>query len=302
MTVGGASDSLDLILRHGWAHVNGVRLHYVEAGDAAAGDTVILLHGFPGFWYCWRNQIAPLAAAGFRVIAPDMRGYNTSGKPPRVEDYRVEHLAADVAELATQVSAGRRVYLVGHDWGGVVAWYVAMRHPEALSKLVVLNAPHPAAYLRELRRLTSGQLPRSWYAFSFQVPWLPETVLAMNDFAVLRRTLSREPARPGAFTPQDIRQYVRAWSQTGALRAGVNYYRAAVRRGLKALAGDVRQIETPVLVIWGENDRYLVPELTQGLGEWVKDVRVERIPGASHWVLQDEPDRVNRLLLNFLKS
>jgi pimeloyl-ACP methyl ester carboxylesterase len=287
---------------HRTAVVNGVRLHYVEAGDAHGGAPVVLLHGFPGFWYCWRNQVPALAAAGRRVVAPDMRGYNTSDKPPRVRDYRVEELAADVAGLARHVSPGRAVSLVGHDWGGVVAWYVAMRHPEVVGRLVVINAPHPAAYLRELRRIGSGQLLRSWYTLFFQLPWLPEAMLAQGDFAMLRRMLRTEPVRPDAFTPEDIGQYVRAWSQPGALRAGINYYRAALRHGLRRAARDVRRIDMPTLLIWGERDRYLAGALTRGLEQWVPNLRVERLPRASHWVLQDEPKAVNDLLVDFTVS
>jgi pimeloyl-ACP methyl ester carboxylesterase len=280
--------------------VNGVRLHYVECGDPSAGRTVVLLHGFPGFWHCWRHQIPALAAAGFHVVGPDLRGYNTSGKPACVRDYRIEKLADDVVALARLVSPGRPVSLVGHDWGGIVAWYAAMWRPEAVERLAALNAPHPAAYLRELRRVGSSQVLRSWYALFFQLPWLPEAVLAFDDFAMLRRMLRTDPVRPGAFTPEDIVQYVRAWSQPGALRAGINYYRAAARRGPGRLARDVRRIDTPTLLIWGERDRYLVPDLTRGLEQWVPSLRVERLPRASHWVMQDEPGVVNDLLTGFL--
>jgi pimeloyl-ACP methyl ester carboxylesterase len=285
---------------HRTALVNGVRLHYVECGDATAGRTVLLLHGFPGFWYCWRHQVPALAAAGFHVVAPDLRGYNTSDKPRCVRDYRVESLVDDVAALARLVSPGRAVSLVGHDWGGIVAWFTAMWRPESVGRLAVLNAPHPAAYLRELRRVGSWQLPRSWYVLFFQFPWLPESLLAFDDFAMLRRMLRTDPARPRAFTPVDVAQYVRAWSQPGALRAGINYYRAAARRGLGRLARDVRRIDTPTLLIWGERDRYLVPDLTRGLEQWAPNLRVERLPGASHWVMQDEPGVVSRLLVEFL--
>jgi epoxide hydrolase 4 len=260
----------------------------------------VLLHGFPGFWHCWRHQIPALAEAGFHVLTADLRGYNTSGKPHCVRDYRIENLVEDVVALARHVSPGRTVSLVGHDWGGIVAWYVAMRRPEVVGRLAVLNAPHPAAYLRELRRLGSGQLLRSWYVLFFQLPWLPEALLALDDFVMLRRMLRTDPIRPDAFTAKDIEQYVRAWSQPGALRAGINYYRAAARRGLGRLARDVQPIHTPTLLIWGERDRYLVPELTRGLERWVPNLRAERLPRASHWIMHDEPAAVNRLLVEFL--
>lgn len=278
----------------GWAHrearVNGVRLHYVEAGT---GPLVLLLHGFPEFWYEWRLQIPALAAAGFRVVAPDLRGYGQSEKPRGICGYRVEVLVADVVGLIRHLGA-ERASLVGHDWGGVIAWYFAMLHPERLERLAVLNAPHPAAFARELR--TPDQLRRSAYAFAFQLPWLPELLLRAGDFRLLERVLRTEPLRPGAFSDRDIERYEEAWREPGALRAMTDYYRA-VRCGRPP----VRAIHVPTLLIWGERDRHLRPRLTEGLRGWVPELRLERIPDASHWVAVDAPDRVNRLLSDFLR-
>jgi pimeloyl-ACP methyl ester carboxylesterase len=279
----------------------GVRLHCAEAGRASKGrPPVVLLHGFPEFWYGWRHQMPALAAAGRHVLAPDLRGYNLSDKPAHVRDYRVEHLAADVACLIRQVAPnGERAHVVGHDWGGVVAWWLAMHHPAAVERLTILNAPHPAAYLRELRR--RAQLLRSWYALFFQLPWLPEATIGFNRFAALRDLFRRDPAR-GRFTEQDIQRYVEAFSRPGALTAAVNYYRAAFRGGPNRVARSVRRINVPTLLIWGERDRYLVPELTLGLERWVADLRVERLPRATHWVQHDEPETVNGLLLKFVSG
>ena len=179
------------------ASVNGIRLQAWEAGPPD-GRAVVLLHGFPEFWYSWRHQIRFLADAGFRVIAPDLRGYNVSDKPPRVADYRIEPLVADVIGLIEQTTRGRDT-LVGHDWGGIIAWFAAMRHPERIEKLVILNAPHAAAYLRELRR--PSQLLRSWYAPFFQLPWLPERVMRWNDYAGVRSLFRSGPART-SMTPE----------------------------------------------------------------------------------------------------
>jgi pimeloyl-ACP methyl ester carboxylesterase len=281
-------------LRHADVNVNGVRLHVVEAGD---GPPVVLLHGFPEFWYSWRHQIHALAAAGFRAVAPDQRGYNRSDKPQDVSSYRIDHLVEDVAALIRHLGA-ERAAVVGHDWGGVVAWKLAIARPELVERLVILNAPHPAAMRRELRGL--GQLMRSWYVFFFQLPRLPEWFLRRNDFAVIRRTMRREPVRRGAFSPEDVRRYVEAFSVPGALTAALNWYRAALRYPSRP-ADDERPIRVPTLLIWGERDRYLGPDLSRGLGRWVKDLRVERFD-ASHWVQADEPDRVNRLMLDFLRG
>lgn len=283
---------------HRFAPVNGLRLHYVEAGDPA-GPLVVLLHGFPGFWYCWRHQIPTLAAAGFRVVAPDMRGYGLSDKPPSVCDYAMPHLVADVVGLARHLGA-ERFDLVGHDWGGVIAFPVAAWHSDQVRRLAVLNAPHPAAYLREVRRVDPPkQLLRSWYAFFFQLPWLPEALLSWNDYAALKELLRHDPARPGAFTADDVTRYVAAWSRPQAMKSTINYYRANLRRSPVELARSTHHIPMPTLLIWGERDNALVPELTEGLEGWVPDLRVRRLPRASHWVQHDEPEKVSRWLVEF---
>ena len=285
----------------GWEHheavVNGVRLHYVEAGS---GPVVVLLHGFPEFWYGWRHQIAPLAAAGYRVIAPDMRGYNQSEKPPGVHAYAVETLVKDVVALIAHCGVTRAT-VVGHDWGGVVAWEVAMRRPDVVEKLIVLNAPHPAAFLRELR--TPTQLARSWYAFAFQVPVLPELLIALGDYRMLRAVFRRDPVRPNTFTEDDIQRYRDAFAIPGARTATINYYRAAMRRNPRRITAEaVRSVTAPTLLIWGIGDRYLSPALTERLGQWVPRLRVERIVGASHWVQHDAPEQVTALMLGFLRA
>lgn len=259
----------------------------------------MLLHGFPEFSYSWRYQMPALAAAGLRALAPDLRGYGKSPKPPRVSDYRIELLAADVVDLIRR-ECGGRAHLVGHDWGGIVAWWLAMHHPDAVDKLIILNAPHPAAYFRELRR--PAQLLRSWYVGFFQLPWLPEKAIRANRFASLRRLFRTDPTRPGAFNDADIEKYVEAFSAPGALTGPINYYRAAVRSGPAHVTRNVRPVAAPTLVIWGERDRYLVPRNVVGLERWVPDVRVERLPEASHWVQHDAPERVNQLLIEFLRA
>ena len=286
-------------LTHHEAIVNGVRLHYVQAGQ---GPLVVLLHGFPEFWYGWRLQIPALAAAGYRVIAPDMRGYNLSEKPPTVADYRMEALTSDVAALIRHAGEENTV-VVGHDWGGAVAWETAIRLPQVVRRLVVLNAPHPAAMLRELR--TVEQLRRSWYMFFFQLPWLPEALARLSGYSALEAVFRRDPTRAGAYSDEDIRLYRQAAARPGALTGAINYYRALFRqapaealRGMRALP----TITVPTLLIWGMRDRYLGPRLLNGLDQWVANLRVERLPDASHWVMADEPQRVNDLLLGFLRD
>jgi pimeloyl-ACP methyl ester carboxylesterase len=279
-------------LREGYAEIGDVRLHYMEAGN---GPLIILLHGFPEFWFAWRQQIQPLAAAGFRVVAPDLRGYNRSSRPAGVAAYDTDRLAADVRGLVQELGA-KSALLVGHDWGGTVAWTTAMNHPEVVDRLVILNAAHPRRLMQGLR--TPRQLRKSWYFFSFQPPGLPERAVSAGRWWYFRHFLG--DARPGAITPYDIERYVEAWSQPGAATGMLNYYRASVRQSPKRAKAQLRPIPAPTLVIWGQRDRYLGPELAEPDPEDVPHLeRLERLPDASHWVHHDEPERVTRLLIDF---
>ena len=277
-------------LREGYARVGDVELHYVEAGD---GPLVVLLHGFPEFWYGWRQQIAPLARAGFRVVAADLRGYNLSSKPDGFADYTADKLAEDVRGLIRELGA-ESAMVVGHDWGGTVAWALAMNHPEVVDRLVILNAAHPRKLNEGLRNLR--QLLRTWYFFYFQTPRLPERRARRRHWRFFKRFL--RDARP-PHTEQEIDRYVEAWSQPGAAKAMIDYYRAAVR--LQPKQDELRPVTAPTLVIWGQRDRYLGPKLAEPHHEDVPNLdRVERLPDASHWVHHDEAERVNELLVDFL--
>jgi pimeloyl-ACP methyl ester carboxylesterase len=274
-----------------YAEVNGVRLHYAEAGK---GPLVVLLHGFPEFWYSWRHQITALAQAGYHVVAPDMRGYNLSSKPSGWREYDAESLAGDIAGLIRHLGV-ENAYVAGHDWGAAVAYFTAMEHPDVVKRLAILNVPHPARMIESFR--TWRQLRKSWYMFFFQLPVIPERLLAANDFAAAKRALRAES--PDAFSDADIERYVEAWSQPGALTTMINYYRAALRRSPRSALARLRRIDVPVLVIWGERDSVLGSELAEPEAKWVSDVRVERIPQATHWVQHDAPERVNELLTGF---
>jgi epoxide hydrolase 4 len=280
-------------LRHGYAELSEVRLHYVEAGD---GPLVVLLHGFPEFWFSWRFQISALAAAGLRVVAPDMRGYNLSSRPAGVAAYDIDRLATDVRDLIRDRGADR-AFLAGHDWGAAVAWVTAMNHPEVVERLAILNVPHPRRLLHGLRH--PRQLAKSWYMFVFQLPWLPERLARIRRWWFFRYGFEHD-ARPGAFTPQDIERYVEAWSQPGAATATINYYRAVFRQTPSRAEARIRPVEAPTLVIWGERDRYLGAELAEPeRADVPKLERVVRLPEASHWVQHDEPNRVAEMLVEF---
>jgi pimeloyl-ACP methyl ester carboxylesterase len=289
----------DIELREGYAELSEARLHYVEAGPAD-GPAVVLLHGFPDFWYSWRHQIPALAAAGLRVIAPDMRGYNLSSKPAEVSAYEPRRLAGDIRELIRERGA-ERACVAGHDWGAAIAWALAMAHPEVVERLAILNVPHPRRMLEALRR-PGPQLAKSWYMFFFQLPWLPERAVRADDWRAFRYGFEHD-ARPGAFTPADIERYREAWSQPGAASAMINYYRASMRRPGAARRGALGQVTAPTLVIWGEHDRYLRAELAEPDRTDVPGLeRVVRLPEASHWVQHDEPDRVSELLIGHFKA
>ena len=275
--------------------VNGVNLHCVENGPPD-GPPVLLLHGFPESWHCYRNQLRALGAAGFRAIAPDLRGYNLSDKPSGVRSYHLDQLSADVAALV-QALGYQRVTLVGHDWGGLVAWDTAGgKHRHVVERLIILNCPHLVLYVR---RMSLRQLRKSWYVGLFQIPYLGEWWVRRKDFKWFHSEL-RHSTAPGAFSQEDIERIKRTLSQPGALTCAINYYRGLLRLNLLRLAERYTPVAVPTLLIWGERDPYLGRELTEGTDAWAKDLRIEYIPDAGHWIQLERPEVVNRLMLDFL--
>jgi pimeloyl-ACP methyl ester carboxylesterase len=274
----------------------GVALHVVRAGE---GPLVVLLHGFPEFWYSWRHQIGPLVDAGFSVAAPDLRGYNLSDRPTDAAAYHLRQLVEDVAAVVR--SAGHaRAHVVGHDWGGIVAWAFAGAHPELLDKLLIMNAPHMRLYVQTVRR-NLRQALRSWYVLLFRLPGLAERLLAARDYAAVRRMFERFPARRGAFSPADVERYVEAISRPGALRAALNYYRANAGGSGLRLAYSART-DAETLVIWGDKDPALLPDVLEGLERVAPRARVHHMPDVSHWVQSEAPEEVNRLMVEFLRG
>ncbi len=266
---------------------NGVRLRYFERGN---GEPVVFLHGFPDFSYSWRHQFPALSAAGFRCLAPDLRGYNESEKPPRVRDYAITELVQDVSSFVEQTCGGP-AHIVGHDWGGIIAWYLAMREPARVRKLVILNAPHPLRYLRELRK--GRQLLRSFYVGLFQIPVLPELLLSSFHFTLLTRGAARTEAE------REI--YEEALSQPGGLTAALNYYRASVRGLLThETPTEAKRISAPTLVLWGERDAALDLGLLDGLDQFVEKLEIVRFRDVGHWIHIDAGERVNEELTRFL--
>jgi pimeloyl-ACP methyl ester carboxylesterase len=283
-------------LEHAHIPTNGITLHVVQAGPPD-GPLVILLHGYPEFWYSWRKQIDPLVEKGYRVWIPDQRGYNLSDKPQGIAAYNLAETSADVIGLMD--AAGRdQAVVVGHDWGAAVAWWAGMKYRERLEKLIVLNVPHPIVSGRTIRRHPI-QRRKSWYIFFFQIPWLPERLVRLNHWRGLVE-YGLGSANPGTFSEADLEEYRRAWSQPGAMTAMINWYRAARRTPPKLPPN--RLISTPMLIIWGVHDRYLIREAAQMSLDFCENARLEYVETATHWVQHEQPKHVNQLMLDFLAT
>ena len=296
-----ASDGADDLLQAGWRAsmrpVNGLSLHVVEAGPAD-GPLLILLHGFPEFWWAWRHQITPLAERGYHVVVPDLRGYNTSAAPQEVAAYHLDTLVADVLALADGYLAGsgaERFRLVGHDWGGVVAWWAGATRAERIERLVVMDAPHPDVWTHEALTHPTQALRSSYVAF-YQLPWVPEATLGAFDYAGLR-ALVQATARTDTFEPGALDRYAEAWAHPGSLTAMLNYYRALRQRERSDPPARVRP---PTLVLWGEHDRYLERHVAEAGAALCDDGRLVIVDGATHWLHLDERRRVTDELLAFL--
>jgi epoxide hydrolase 4 len=277
-----------------YIETNGIKLHVVQAGPKS-GIPVILLHGFPEFWYGWRKQIPAFVEAGCRVIIPDQRGYNLSDKPKGIKNYDVYMLVEDIIGLINALEY-EKVNLVGHDWGAVVAWTLANKYPERLRKLGIMNVPHPAVMRRFLLR-DFEQIRRSWYVYFFQLPWLPEAGLRVNDWGGAERAL-RDTSKPGSFTDEDIKKYKEAWSQPGAMTAMINWYRAVVRH-LPKMSEDPR-IKVPTLMMWGMQDFALSHRMARPSMDYVDEGNLILFPEATHWVHLDSAEEVNHYLLDFV--
>ena len=286
--------------------INNVRANHLtfEVYMSGPGDSrklALCLHGFPEHAHSWRYQMPCLASLGYRVWAPNLRGYGNSSRPGRVADYAIEKLMDDVVGLI-EAAGAEEVVLVGHDWGAVIAWMTAMRHPDAIDKLVILNVPHPAVFQRVLRS-NFEQLRKSWYIFFFQLPQLPEWFLTRGHASALRDMFVSGAAHPENFTDADIQVFIDNVSQRGAARAMINYYRAMLRGGQRRQTRlGFPQIAAPTLMVWGENDMALDKATTIGTEQYVEDFTIRYLPGISHWVQQDAPDVVNAMLTAWLQG
>lgn len=282
-----------ILMQHQHIDLTRIKLHAVSSGN---GPLVLFLHGFPEFWYSWRHQLPAFAAAGYRALAVDLRGYNESEKPGEMPAYAAVEVVADIVQLLRHETASPAC-VVGHDWGGIIAWRLAALYPELVDKLVILNAPHPLVYARTLRT-NFAQWLRSSYVGLFQIPGVAEAVLRAGNFWAIERGF-RRASNPAAFTAADIERYKQALTVPGALTGGLNYYRAALWRP-RSLFEQPQQVAAPTLVIWGERDPFLSVDLLRGLDRWAPRLRIERIKQASHWVQNEAPAEVNRLIIDFI--
>lgn len=291
------------MLKHENAQLGEINIHYVTAGK---GKLIMFLHGFPEFWYGWKNQLEEFSQ-DYQAVAPDMRGYNLSSRPPEVEHYHTKYLVEDIRLLAEHLGH-KKFILVAHDWGGGVAWPFALRHPDYVEKLIIINAPHPFIFDRELRN-NPDQQKASAYMLMFRSKEA-EQILSANNYASLVDTVLTDGLKHGYFTKEDKKAYMEAWSQPDALTGGLNYYRAASLSGLtgetsatalETIPGHL-VVKVPTLIIWGEKDRYLLTGNINGLDKYVTNLTIKRIPDGSHWVVHEKPELVNRLMREFIEG
>ncbi len=255
---------------------------------------MLMLHGFPEFWYSWRHQI-PEFAAYYKVVAVDLRGYNDSDKPKEQSAYGMNEFVKDVKGVIQGLGYEKCV-LVGHDWGGAIAWNFAYEYPAMVEQLIILNLPHPAKFAQGFRTLQ--QLLRSSYIFFFQLPLIPELLIQMGDYQPIEMAFKGMAINKSAFTKADIDAYKNAAAKRGALTAMLNYYRNIFQ--LILLNQNWGILEVPTLMIWGEKDTALGKELTYGTEAYVRDFQIKYIPNCSHWVQQEQPELVNQYMRDFL--
>lgn len=285
---------------HRIVETNGIKLHVVVGGG---GPLLLLLHGFPECWATWRHVMQPLKDAGFTVAVPDLRGFNLSDKPKEVGDYVLDHVVSDLVGLI-QALGFQKAHVVGHDWGGAAAWHLAQTRDDVLDKLIIINAPHPALFMKRLKR-SPTQVKLAYYMFFFQLPVLPERALTRGGFKVLENMMKHQPSKQGAFDAEDVRVYKDAMGQPGAVTSSLNWYRASFREGVmgrKSKNAIKRVIERPTLVLWGVDDKALPTENLEGLESVTTDLRVVRIPACSHWVQHDAPAVIVDEVVRFLRA
>ena len=278
-------------------HLNTITLHVTTAGNPAS-PAILFLHGFPSFWYSWQYQIAYLAKQNFYVIVPDQRGYNKSGKPQRIRDYRLSILVEDMVQLLVTMAV-KEVILVGHDWGGIVAWALLKQHPGLVKKAIIINAPYLPAYTK----FSFKQLRKSWYVYFFQLPYFPEWMMKRKQFAMLKKTLLKTSLR-GTFIKEDLMRYEEAWSQKGSVTAMINWYRALARypKDARTIFRAKTKTETPVLLLWGMKDAFLEPDSGICPSNHCSHFTIKQYANATHWLPVEKFEEINNDIMNFINE
>jgi len=283
-------------LRERFIETNGIKLHVMEAGPAD-GPMILFLHGFPEFWYAWRKQLQYFADKGYLVVAPDQRGYNLSDKPQGIAAYKIDELAKDIVGLIDAYGR-KQINLVGHDWGASVSWWVALKYPERIKKLVILNVPHPKVMAKHVFTNTE-QMKKSWYIFYFQIPGAVEHLASSKNYEWVIQLITTS-ANPGAFTPSELEEYRKAFSLPGAFSAMVNWYRAMVQTKQEPPASF--DVTMPMILMWGEDDVAMLPELADESMPYCKQGCLIKFPGTSHWIQHEQADKINPLIEDFFKQ
>lgn len=290
-------------IHEGFADLGSIKLHYAEAG-AANKELVILLHGFPEFWFTWRKQI-PEIGKTHHVVAPDMRGYNLSQKPEALEAYKIKHLIDDVVRLAKYFGADT-FYLASHDWGAAVAWSVALARPDLIKGLMVLNGPHPYIFAKLLEE-SAQQIQQSKYMADFRENGMAEK-LSENNFEWLWDWTFADHEKRGLITAEEKAKYIEAWGQPGAITSMLNYYRASPlmprQKGGEnkplPLNPDHFKVTVPTLVIWGQKDHALVSDNLNNMRDFVPDLKLITLENVTHWVTHEAPELVSNEILEFI--
>lgn len=293
------------MIRHGFAAANELKLHYAATGDESA-PLLLFLHGFPEFWYTWRHQLESLGST-HHCVAPDLPGYNLSSRPAEVDRYRTQRLIADVVAFASQFARKRKFTLIAHDWGGALGWAFAIKHPDLIDKLIIINAVHPGAFQREIAK-NPAQASASQYIHELRAEG-SETLYAADNFARLWRSLA-STAEAGHLTEHDRAQFTKAWSEPGALTGMFNWYRAMRLGSTRSTSEEspttyddsALMVRVPARVIWGMQDTALLPGCLDGLERWVPNLDVRRIPDGSHWIVYEQPHLITESIRNWVAS
>lgn len=275
-------------------HVQGIYLHAVEDGPEE-GEIVLFLHGFPEYWYSWKKQIAYFSEKGYKIIAPDLRGYNLSDKPEGIQEYTLDKLVLDIKALIEKLNH-RKIYLVGHDWGGIIAWELSEKFPELFYKIVILNIPHPEVTTRSLKR-NLIQMIKTSYIFFAQIPWLPEKILQLSNYKILSEGM-KISANKNTFSSEDLHQYRQSWKMPGSLSAMLNWYRAAKYN--RKYSGE--KIQVPILLLWGEKQKFFLKRLSAESIEKCLYGKLQFIKDGTHWMHHEKSEEVNKLIYNFISS